>query len=262
VIGAKRASWFASSATALVALAAVSSVLVASATAGDRLLMVGGDALRNWLEQTCNTVGTMDLNELERLRQRVVGLQAEAEAQTQSAQEKLDTAFEEWRQAGGTQVMVGHMPGPMHPPSPKVDEAGALLQKARDNSLLIFEKAPAVLDCIEQAKARLTKAESPATGSCGSPGGGVAITTSVNTPCSLNLAVIFGLPPSAFSDMRVESQPSHGKVEWSNGILTYTPATDYRGPDSFTISATHKTAVEGKSVTLGRENQVWGIAVQ
>lgn len=97
---------------------------------------------------------------------------------------------------------------------------------------------------------------------CGSPGGGVVITTSVNTPCSLNLAAVFGLAPSAFSDMHLEGQPSHGSASWSNGTLTYTPAPGYRGPDSITMSATAKTAVNGQSVTIGRQNQVWKILVQ
>jgi Big-like domain-containing protein len=263
VICAKRASWPASSATALVALAAVTLMLIAPAAALDRLLAVGGDALGNWLDQACNTVGEMDMQHLELLRQRVVALQAEAEAQTQITQGNLDKAVEEWEKAGGKQTLIlGHIPGPMVPPAPKVVEALALRDKSRENSVLVDEKSPAVLDCIEQAKTRLTKAEPAAPASCGSPGGGVVITTSVNTPCSLNLAAVFGLPPSAFSDMRLESQPSHGKVDWSNGVLTYTPAPDYRGPDSFTMSATHKTAVNGESVDVGRENQVWGIAVQ
>jgi hypothetical protein len=238
-------------------------LLIAPAAALDRLLVVGGDALGNWLDQACNTVGNLDLNQLDLLRQRVVALQAEAEAQTQITQGNLDKAVEEWEKAGGKQTLIlGHIPGPMVPPAPKVSEALALRDKSRENSVLVDEKSPAVLDCIEQAKTRLTKAEPAAPASCGSPGGGVVITTSVNTPCSLNLAAVFGLPPSAFSDMRLESQPSHGKVDWSNGVLTYTPAPDYRGPDSFTMSATHKTAVNGESVDVGRENQVWGIAVQ
>jgi beta-lactam-binding protein with PASTA domain len=95
---------------------------------------------------------------------------------------------------------------------------------------------------------------------CGSPGGGVVIATSANTPCSLNLAAVF--PPSALGDLRLESQPSHGSVVWSNGTLTYTPAPDYRGPDSVTMSTTKKVLVNGQIVNAGRGNQVWGIVVQ
>ncbi len=97
---------------------------------------------------------------------------------------------------------------------------------------------------------------------CGSPGKGVIIATSVNTPCSLNIAAMFGLPPSGLDDMHLESQASHGRVEWSNGILTYTPAQDYRGPDSFTMSSTKKALVNGQTVNAGRENFVYGVLVQ
>lgn len=62
--------------------------------------------------------------------------------------------------------------------------------------------------------------------------------------------------------MHLEGQPSHGSASWSNGTLTYTPAPGYRGPDSITMSATAKTAVNGQSVTIGRQNQVWKILVQ
>ena len=94
---------------------------------------------------------------------------------------------------------------------------------------------------------------------CGSPGGGVVISTSVNTPCSLNLGAVLGA--AAANDLRVEIQPSHGNVVWSSGILTYTPVPDYRGRDSFTVSTTTKTLVNGQLVE-GRGNQVWGIVVQ
>jgi hypothetical protein len=96
----------------------------------------------------------------------------------------------------------------------------------------------------------------------GSPGGGILITTSVDTPCSLNFAATLGLPLAMFSDMRLEGQPSHGTASWSNATLTYTPAPGYRGPDSVTMSATAKTAVNGQSVNLGRKNTVYGILVQ
>jgi hypothetical protein len=97
---------------------------------------------------------------------------------------------------------------------------------------------------------------------CGSPGGGILITTSVDTPCSLNLAAILNLDPSYFSDMHLESQPSHGTVTWSNATLTYTPAPGYSGRDSVTMSSTEKTAVNGEIVNLGRKNSVYGILVQ
>ena len=90
----------------------------------------------------------------------------------------------------------------------------------------------------------------------------MVITTSVDTPCSLNLAAAFGLPPSAFGDMHLEGQPSHGSASWSNGTLTYTPAPGYRGPDSITMSSTKKALVNGQTVNAGRENTVMGVLVQ
>jgi Bacterial Ig domain len=97
---------------------------------------------------------------------------------------------------------------------------------------------------------------------CLRPAAGTVITTSVDTPCSVDLAATLGLPPAMFSDLGLETQPSHGSASWSNGTLTYTPAPGYRGPDSVTMSATAKTAVNGQSVTIGRQNQVWKILVQ
>jgi hypothetical protein len=76
----------------------------------------------------------------------------------------------------------------------------------------------------------------------------------------LNLAAVF--PASAVSDLHLETQPSHGSVTWSDGVLAYTPATDYRGPDNFTVSTSKKALVNGQLVNAGRENQVWGIVVQ
>jgi hypothetical protein len=97
---------------------------------------------------------------------------------------------------------------------------------------------------------------------CGSPGGGLLITTSVDTPCSLNFAAATGLPPAMFNDLRLEGQPSHGTATWSNGTLTYTPAPGYRGRDSVTMSGTEMGAVNGQSVNLGRKNYAYGILVQ
>jgi hypothetical protein len=50
---------------------------------------------------------------------------------------------------------------------------------------------------------------------CGSPGGGLLITTSVNTSCSINFAAALGVPVNLFSDMRLKGQPSHGTAFWS-----------------------------------------------
>jgi hypothetical protein len=97
---------------------------------------------------------------------------------------------------------------------------------------------------------------------CGSPGGGIMITTKADTPCSLNMAAILHLDPSYFSDMHLEGQPSHGTVTWSNATLTYTPAPGYRGRVSVTMSSTAKTAVNGQIVDLGRKNYAYGILVQ
>jgi hypothetical protein len=97
---------------------------------------------------------------------------------------------------------------------------------------------------------------------CGSPGGGIIITTSVDTPCSLNMAAATGLDAKYFSDMRLEGQPSHGTATWSNATLTYTPAPGYRGRDSVTMSSTEMGAVNGQSVNLGRKNYAYGILVQ
>jgi hypothetical protein len=91
----------------------------------------------------------------------------------------------------------------------------------------------------------------------------VVIVTSVNTPCSLNVAAIFGgVAASALNDLRLETQPSHGTMQWSNGILTYTPAPDYEGTDNFTMSSSKNTAVDGKLVPAGRETMAFGIEVQ
>jgi hypothetical protein len=97
---------------------------------------------------------------------------------------------------------------------------------------------------------------------CGSPGGGLLITTSVDTPCSLNFAAALGVPVSLFSDLHLEGQPSHGTASWSNGTLTYTPAPGYRGRDTITMSGTVMGAANGQSVNLGRHNTVYGVLVQ
>jgi hypothetical protein len=65
---------------------------------------------------------------------------------------------------------------------------------------------------------------------CLRPAAGTVIMTSVDTPCSVDLAATLGLPPAMSSDLRLETQPSHGSASWSNGTLTYTPAPGYRGP--------------------------------
>jgi hypothetical protein len=96
---------------------------------------------------------------------------------------------------------------------------------------------------------------------CGG-GRGFVFTTSVNTPCSMNLAALLGVPPSMLSDMRLESQPSNGSVTWGNGVLAYTPAKDFRGEDSFIMSSTKKELVDGQIVDAGREKTVWKFIVQ
>jgi hypothetical protein len=96
---------------------------------------------------------------------------------------------------------------------------------------------------------------------CGG-GRGFVFTTSVNTPCSMNLAALLGVPPSMLSDMRLESQPSNGSVTWSNGVLAYSPATDFRGEGSFIMSSSKKDLVDGQTVDAGREKSVWKFIVQ
>jgi hypothetical protein len=96
---------------------------------------------------------------------------------------------------------------------------------------------------------------------CGG-GRGFVFTTGVNTPCSMNLAALLGVPPSILSDMRLESQPSNGSVTWSNGVLAYAPAKDFRGEDSFIMSSSKKDLVDGQLVDAGREKSVWKFIVQ
>jgi hypothetical protein len=96
---------------------------------------------------------------------------------------------------------------------------------------------------------------------CGG-GRGFVFTTGVNTPCSMDLAALLGVPPSILSDMRLESQPSNGSVTWGNGVLAYTPAKDFRGEDSFIMSSTKKELVDGQIVDAGREKTVWKFIVQ
>jgi hypothetical protein len=96
---------------------------------------------------------------------------------------------------------------------------------------------------------------------CRSTGKGLVIVTGVDTPCSYNVGAVFGADAMAAADWRLEGQASHGKVEWSNGILTYTPAPGYKGPDSFTMSSQASKLV-GQQVVFGREKMVWKVDVQ
>lgn len=243
---------------------AIMTLLTQPAAALDRMLMLGGVALRPWLENTCNEVAQItDVAVLESRRYRVLKLQAEAKNQSLLAARRLVDVRDLWEKAPESVRAEAKA---------DVDKAQQDLNAAAQSEYSLQGMAPVVLRCIEYRMAEL--AGLPAVGTpppqgggqvaaCGSPGGGVVISTSVNTPCSLNVAALFGgLPDSVLNDMRIETQPSHGRVEWSNGILTYTPAPDYRGRDSFTMSSTHNIAVEGQLVNAGRQDLVYVVEVQ
>jgi hypothetical protein len=246
------------------AVACISVVLIGPAAALDRLLLLGGIALRPWFENTCNEVEQIaDMAVLETRRYRVLKLQAEAKSQVDHTASRLVDVKILWEKAPESVRAEAKA---------DVDKAQQDLKAAAEREAIVNQQAPVVLRCIEQRKAELaaeaTVGTPPGGGGavasapCG-VGRGLVLTTSVNTTCSLNFAAIFGgLPASVLNDMRVETQPSHGRVEWSNGILTYTPQTDFRGKDSFTMSSSVNTAVEGKLVHAGRDADVWKVIVE
>jgi hypothetical protein len=239
-------------------------LLTQPAAALDRLLMLGGVALRPWLENTCNEVEQItDVAVLETRRYRILKLQAEAKSQVEHTALRWVDLKNLWEKAPESVRAEAKA---------DLDKADQDVKAAVESELHVNTMAPVLLRCIDDRKTQL--AALPAVGTqppagdggvvaCGSPGGGVVISTSVNTPCSLNVAALFGgLPANVLNDMRIETQPSHGRVDWSNGILTYTPAIEFRGRDSFTMSSTHMTAVEGQLVNAGRQDLVYVIEVQ
>lgn len=255
--------------TAAVAFA-VTVPLTQPASALDRLLMLGGVSLRPYLENTCTEVDKIDdVAVLEARRQRVLRLQAEAASEVKTRADLAVQAIHLWGIAPDAHRAEA---------KEEMDKAAASLVAAKQNETLINQQTPVLLRCIAQRNAELTDvtagmstggdaAGGVVAATCGSPGGGVVISTSVNTPCSLDVGALVGAlfggnPADSLNDMRVETQPSQGKVDWSNGILTYTPAPDFRGRDSFTMSATHNIAIEGKLVNARRMDLVYVIEVQ
>lgn len=67
-----------------------------------------------------------------------------------------------------------------------------------------------------------------------------SLTASLNTPSKLDLKA--QLTGTAISAVIVGTSPQHGTVKVAGTTVTYTPATDYFGPDSFTYMAVDNIA--------------------
>jgi hypothetical protein len=89
--------------------------------------------------------------------------------------------------------------------------------------------------------------------------GTFSIATTKNTPAAFNVSKIIYYANAGGTPMTVaavNSPSAHGTVDLSSGIITYTPATDYTGSDSFTytLSAGGATSTGTVDVTINDAN--------
>ncbi|HEX8879600.1 MAG TPA: Ig-like domain-containing protein [Candidatus Acidoferrum sp.] len=80
-----------------------------------------------------------------------------------------------------------------------------------------------------------------------------SVTVTANTPKVITLTATPGTPGDTLT-YSVVSNPAHGTLTGTAPNVTYTPATNYVGPDSFTVDATENGVVSNTatvSITVG-----------
>jgi hypothetical protein len=254
---------------ALLALVAFTVISIEPAVALDRLLMLGGIQLVNWLDGTCTQVKEMkDVDELEARRKRIVNLQNEARAE-------VDRTADTWTQA--SENYVNALPDMRATAKAIEEKAEEFLLQAKKSEAALNEKVPALMTCIRVRKAEIEGGETPSTPvtpiECRvekpKTMALLRIVTRVNTPCEINFATLLAVAltgttnselnsqiTAGITDVRLEQQPSRGSAFWRDPVLTYSPAEDYKGDDRFTMSQAGRDIVDGQLVLTGRRETI------
>jgi len=233
------------------AVCAITIMLIGPAAALDRLLSLGMIEVRPWLDKQCSEVDKVtDVAEVEARKERVLQLYKEAMGQVGEAINDVS----KWEQ------VITQDPG-IEGAKPEIkfnlDKAQKDLLVAKKVQDHVQEMLPAILRCIEYRKTELAGGPSQSLPIAPTPTQcrpstleKLTLIASANTPCVFSFSALENL--GDLSSMRIEAQPSHGSAEWSNAVLTYRPAADYKGRDRLKISQPALDLVDGQLVSSGR----------